>query len=160
MIVLGVDAGDSVGLALVERMILQHLSQVPDTSTPEGARALLAALRALPAPDLVVIEDPANVRRGSSERARHQLQRRVGAVLFAVAVAWDAPPRVVLVPTATWQAWAHRGKVEASPKERSLARLREAQQVAGLVYRGPRGGDLDDAWDAGCLALFGAFGCA
>ena len=155
MIVLGIDPGDSLGLAVCIDGVIDEVHQVAGFGSAAGVRRVAALLRSWP-PDRVVIEDPANVRLGSSTRARHELQRRVGAIL---ALCWVAYPsvEVELVPTAVWQRWAHAGCI-GDPKDRSLQRVMNSPRTreATRALWGPSGGKREDAWDAGCLALWGS----
>lgn len=153
--ILAIDPGTSTGLALWDGERIAVLGTVT-LSDADGAIAALALLRQF-APARVIVEDPPPVQSGSSAHARATLQRRLGAILALVQVAYPHA-RVGLVKTHVWQAWAHAGRVEADPKDRSLGRVMHGPiSVAALAaLRGPRGGLRSDAADAGCMALWGA----
>ena len=153
--ILAIDPGSSTGLALWDGERVAFLGTVK-LGDADGAVQALEVLRHLD-PVRVIVEDPPPVQQGSSAHARATLQRRLGAILALVQVAYPLA-RVDLVKTHVWQAWAHAGRVEADPKDRSLGRVMQGpiSQAALGELRGPRGGLRSDAADAGCMALWGA----
>lgn len=153
--ILAIDPGTSTGLALWDGERIAFLGTVKLGDT-DGATKALEVLRQF-APSRVIVEDPPPVQQGSSAHARYTLQRRLGAILALVQVAYPLA-RVELVRTHVWQAWAHAGRVEADPKDRSLGRVMQGPISPSALgeLRGPRGGLRTDAADAGCMALWGA----
>ena len=151
----GIDPGSSTGIALWDGEQIAFLGTLKLGDT-DGATEALMLFRQLD-PALVIVEDPPPVQSGSSAHSRYTLQRRLGAILALAQVAWPSA-RIELVKTAVWQSWAHAGRVEADPKDRSLGRVMKGPiSVAAMAeLRGPRGGLRTDAADAGCLALWGA----
>ena len=153
--IIAIDPGSSMGLALWdgEKIALLATFRLSDV---DGAAEVLAFLRQF-APARVIVEDPALVQVNSSTHARHVLQRRLGAILALAQIAWPHA-RIELVTTHVWQSWAHAGRVEADPKQRSLGRVMQGPISAAALaeLRGPRGGLRTDVADAGCMVLWGA----
>lgn len=153
--IVAIDPGTSTGVALWDGEKLAFLGTLKFGDT-DGVTEALMLFRQLD-PARVIVEDPPPVQTGSSAHARYTLQRRLGAILALAQVAWPHA-QIELVKAHVWQSWAHAGRVEADPKDRSLGRLmRGPISVAAMAeLRGPRGGLRTDAADAGCIAMWGA----
>jgi len=156
MITIGIDPAARTGIAMVRDGVLVYAAEVAHVDEARGVLDLLARLRDLSRPDLVVIERPSYPRIGGVLRYG-ELRERAGACVALVLAVWPAVR--VLRPWPTphkgepgWQPEMHAGHVEQDPKLRSVAEVvrRGGGQV---IMRGGRA--MPDAADAACMAWWG-----
>lgn len=147
---LGVDAGESAGFAVVsDGQILTCAQLAP--SPKKRAEVWSAHLRGLFARfpiERVGIESPCySANEGRPHGVSAALGERVGELR---GLCWGFGVDVVPLPWRAWQGWAFRG-LFGSSEAKCLERAR-AMGVPMEWLMGPRGGILQDAASACCMA--------
>ena len=153
MISLFLDPGDAAGSALFFVRALLRCDNHPHMAKRAGRAACIAHAKALPVPDLVVIEDWP-IFASNSKRATATQHERRGEMVGIAEVLWPGA-RIEALPVAQWQA-IHAGHADPTSEGRSLAvvlRYLNGRPV-DLHWRGAKGGIVGDAVSAAAMGVW------